>query len=169
MSGVSRIGWSPEGTPLSFRNRLTFFFILLVIVPVLAVAGVGIAIVRDSEETRNDEALAQAERAAEALYREQVERARVVAQTVTTDERLAIAVRDQDRAAIQRRLEDLAQRGGAVRVRLTLNGEAPVEAGGGDAVAGARSPVVDAAGNPAGRHGSLGHDRARTTPTCSRA
>ena len=136
---------------MSFRNRLTFFFILLVIVPVLAVAGVGIAIVRDSEESRNEETLAQAQRAAEGLYREQVERAQVVAQTVTTDERLAIAVRDRDRAAMQRRLEDLAQRGGAVRVRLTLNGEQPVEAGSGDAVAGARSPVVDAAGNPAGR------------------
>jgi diguanylate cyclase (GGDEF)-like protein len=136
---------------VSFRNRLTFFFILLVIVPVLAVAAVGILIVRDSEEAKNDAALEQAQLAAEGLYKEQRERAQVVAQTVTTDERLAIAVRDDDRAAQQRRLEDLAKRGGAVRVRLTLNGEEPVEAGGGDAVAGARSPVVDAAGRPAGR------------------
>ena len=48
---------------LSFRNRLTFFFILLVILPVLAVASVGILIVRNSEEGKNNAALAQARNA----------------------------------------------------------------------------------------------------------
>ena len=136
---------------MSFRNRLTFFFILLVILPVLAVAAVGILIVHDSEEGRNEAALQQARVAAEGLYRDARSRAQIVAQTVTTDDQLAVAVRDDDRAAQQRRLEDLAKRGGAVRVRLALDGEEPVEAGGGDAIAPARSRVVDAAGTPAGR------------------
>jgi diguanylate cyclase (GGDEF)-like protein len=136
---------------VSFRNRLTFFFILLVILPVLAVASVGILIVRDSEEGKNEAALRQAKLAADGLYQEARDRAQVVAQTVTTDDALAIAVRDNDRAKQQQRLEDLAQRGGAVRVRLTLTGEEPVEAGGGEAVAPARSRVVDANGRPAGR------------------
>jgi diguanylate cyclase (GGDEF)-like protein len=136
---------------VSFRNRLTFFFILLVILPVLAVASVGILIVRDSEEGKNDAALGQAQRAAEGLYQESRDRAQVVAQTVSTDDALAVAVRDNDRAAQQKRLEDLAKRGGAVRVRLTLQGEEPVEAGGGEAVAPARSRVVDADGHAAGR------------------
>jgi diguanylate cyclase (GGDEF)-like protein len=135
---------------VSFRNRLTLFFILLVILPVLAVASVGILIVRNSEEGKNDAALAQAQRAAEGLYQESRERAQVVAQTVSTDDELATAVRDDERVAQQRRLEDLARRGGAVRVRLTLEGEEPVEAGGGEAVAPARSRVVDAAGRPRG-------------------
>jgi len=136
---------------VSFRNRLTFFFILLVILPVLAVASVGILIVRDSEEGKNNQTLGQAQRAAEGLYRDARERAQVVAQTVNTDDRLAVAVRDDDRAAQQRRLEDLARRGGAVRVRLTLEGEEPVETGSGDAAAPARSRVVDAEGRPRGR------------------
>jgi diguanylate cyclase (GGDEF)-like protein len=136
---------------VSFRNRLTFFFILLVILPVLAVASVGILIVRDSEEGKNEAALAQAQLAAEGLYQEARVRAQVVAQTVSTDDALAVAVRDNDRAKQQKRLEDLAKRGGAVRVRLTLDGEEPVEAGGGEAVAPARSRVVDANGRPAGR------------------
>jgi diguanylate cyclase (GGDEF)-like protein len=135
---------------VSFRNRLTFFFILLVIVPVLAVASVGILIVRNSEEGKNDAALGQAQLAAGELYRESRERAQVVAQTVSTDDALAIAVRDNDRAGQQKRLEDLAKRGGAVRVRLKLQGEEAVEAGGGEAVAPARSRVVDADGRPAG-------------------
>ena len=66
---------------LSFRNRLTFFFILLVILPVLAVASVGILIVRNSEEGKNNDALEQAKRAAASLYSDAEDRARAVAQT----------------------------------------------------------------------------------------
>jgi diguanylate cyclase (GGDEF)-like protein len=139
-----------QGTPVSFRNRLTFFFILLVILPVLALAAVGILFVRNSEEERNDATVVQAHRAAEVLYEQARERAEVVAQTARNDVELAIAVRDDDRAAQQRRLEELVRRGGAVRVRLKLNGEEPVEAGGGNAVAAARSPVVDADGQQRG-------------------
>jgi diguanylate cyclase (GGDEF)-like protein len=136
---------------VSFRNRLTLFFILLVIVPVLAVASVGILLVRDSEEAKNEQVLDQARLAAEGLYRDARERADVVSRTVSTDDALAVAVRDDDRAAQQRRLEDLARRTGAVRVRLTLRGEQPVEAGSGeDPVAPSRSRIVDAAGRPAG-------------------
>jgi diguanylate cyclase (GGDEF)-like protein len=139
-----------QGTPVSFRNRLSLFFLLLVIVPVLAVAAVGIVIVRNSESDRNDATIEQASSAAEGLYQDARARAEVVAQTVNTDDALARAVRDDDRAAQQRRLEDLAQRGGAERVVLTLNGEEPVEAGGGEAVAAVRSRVVDADGRPRG-------------------
>jgi diguanylate cyclase (GGDEF)-like protein len=136
---------------VSFRNRLTLFFILLVIVPVFAVAFVGIMIVRNSEEGKNRATLDQAELAAQRLYQDSRVRAQKVAQTASIDDELAVAVRDNDRAAQQERLEELARRGGAVRVRLTLMGEEPVEAGSGDAVAPARSRVVDAAGTLAGR------------------
>ena len=61
---------------VSFRNRLTFFFVLLVILPVLAVAFVGILIVRDSEEEKTDSTLTQAQTAAEGLYSESRERSR---------------------------------------------------------------------------------------------
>jgi diguanylate cyclase (GGDEF)-like protein len=136
---------------VSFRNRLTFFFILLVILPVLAVALVGILIVRDSEQGKTDAALDQASQAAEGLYGESRDRAQRVAKTVEMDTQLAIAIRDGDRAAVKQRLENLAQRGGAVRVRLTLPGKQPVDAGGGDAVAPADSRVTDANGRPAAR------------------
>ncbi len=121
------------------------------IVPVLAVAFVGVLIVRGAEVGKTEAGLDQAKTAAEGLYRESRKRAQTVAQTVADDEELAAAVRDGDRAALQRRLEDLARRGGAVRVRLTLNGEQPVEAGGGDAVAPAVTRIVDSDGVPAGR------------------
>jgi diguanylate cyclase (GGDEF)-like protein len=136
---------------VSFRNRLTIFFILLVILPVLAVAMVGILIVRDSEEGKTSAQLSQAQTAAEGVYNELKDRAAVVLRTLNNDQALAIAVRDGDRAALKKRLEELAQRGGAERVRLTLNGEEPVEAGGGEeVVAPMTSPVVDANGRRAG-------------------
>ena len=56
----------------------TFFFILLVIPPVLAVATVGILIVA-TRRTKNSTALEQAQRAAQALYGDARERAEVVA------------------------------------------------------------------------------------------
>ena len=71
---------------------------------------------------------------------------------MANDEALTVAIRDGDRAALKERLEDLAKRGGAVRVRLTLEGEQePIEAGGGIAVAPALSRLLDAGGDPAGR------------------
>jgi diguanylate cyclase (GGDEF)-like protein len=136
---------------VSFRNRLTFFFVLLVIVPVLAVAFVGILIVRDSEEKTTDNTLTQAQKAARGVYDEAEQRARTVSETVRGDEELAIAVRDGERPALQRRLEDLAERGGAVRVSLKLPGQAAIEVGSGDAVAFAESRVVDADGDSAAR------------------
>jgi diguanylate cyclase (GGDEF)-like protein len=134
---------------VSFRNRLTFFFVLLVIVPVLAVAFVGILIVRDSEEETTDNTLTQAQTAARGVYDDAEQRARTVSETVQSDEELAIAIRDRERAALQRRLGDLARRGGAVRVTLRVPGQAPIDVGSGDAVAFAESRVIDADGDDA--------------------
>jgi diguanylate cyclase (GGDEF)-like protein len=134
---------------VSFRNRLTFFFVLLVIVPVLAVAFVGILIVRDSEEKTTDNTLTQAQTAARGVYDDAEQRARTVSETVQNDEELAIAIRDRDRAALQRRLGDLARRGGAVRVMLKVPGQATINVGSGDAVAFADSRVIDADGDDA--------------------
>jgi diguanylate cyclase (GGDEF)-like protein len=135
---------------VSFRNRLTFFFILLVILPVLAVAFVGILIVRDSEEEKTATRLEQAQTAAEGVYRDLRSRAQTVVMTVADDQELAAAVRDGDRAALQDRLENLAERGGADRVRLTLEGREPIDAGGGEAVAPAVGEISDDGGR-AGR------------------
>jgi diguanylate cyclase (GGDEF)-like protein len=138
---------------VSFRNRLTFFFILLVILPVLAVALVGVLVVRDSEAGKRDAALEQARLAADGLYQDSRARSQTVAQTVARDRELAVAVRDGDRKALERRLQDLARRGGAVRVRLTPSDGEPIEASGtqaGEPVAPAVSRIVDSDGRPAG-------------------
>jgi diguanylate cyclase (GGDEF)-like protein len=138
---------------VSFRNRLTFFFILLVILPVLAVGFIGVLIVENSEERNTEERLSQAEKAANEFYGEARERAEKVAQTVEGDEALAVAIRDRDRAALQQRLQQLADRGGAVRVQLRVPGQVPIDVGvaNGAAVAHVVGQVVDAGGQEAAR------------------
>jgi diguanylate cyclase (GGDEF)-like protein len=129
---------------VSFRNRLTLFFILLVILPVLAVAAVAILIVRDSEDGRTEARLEQAVKSAQAIYGEARAEAEAAAMTVSDDRGLAAALRSGNEAVATRRLQALADRTQAVRIRLVFPGRAALEAGGGEAVAPARTRVVDA-------------------------
>jgi diguanylate cyclase (GGDEF)-like protein len=136
---------------MSFRNRLTVFFILLVILPVLALAFVGIQLVENAEEGRVDPGLMQSQRAASGLYRESAERAEVAAGSVGDDRGLAVAVRDGDVRAVRNQLDDLVAREEVTYVRLTLDGQPPIEAGSGVPVAPAVSRILGADGEPAGR------------------
>jgi len=135
---------------LSFRTRLALFFVMLVIVPVLALALVGILIVRGAQDGRDETRLAQGQRAAEGLYQESRSRSEAVARTIAGDQQVAGALRDGDDEALTTRLEDLAGRSAAVRLRLTPAGGQPIEVGGGPTVAPARAPLVDGDGEKAG-------------------
>ena len=126
---------------VSFRNRLTFFFILLVILPVLAVATVGILIVRNTEERNTDERLALARTAAQALYQSGRDSAEAVARTFAQDDSVAAAIRAGDRRRLQRRVDDLIEAETAARVRLSVDGEEPIDEGDVDAIAPARSRI----------------------------
>ena len=129
---------------VSFRNRLTFFFILLVILPVLAVAVVGILIVRNTEEGQTDERLSLAQRAAEGLYRDAREGAQAVGADVrarTTRSRRPSARRPRRSSSARvdaARPTAPARRGSG----STLDGQGPIEAGDDDAIAPARSRLV---------------------------
>src|ERR687897_1942085 len=126
---------------VSFRNRLTFFFILLVILPMLAVATVGILIVRNTEERNTDERLALARTAAQALYQSGRDSAEAVARTFAQDDSVAAAIRAGDRRRLQRRVDDLIEAETAARVRLSVDGEEPIDEGDVDAIAPARSRI----------------------------
>jgi diguanylate cyclase (GGDEF)-like protein len=129
---------------VSFRNRLTFFFILLVVLPVIAVGIVGILIVRNAEEGLNDTRLDSAQTAAGALLESSQDNAAAVAQTFAQDDSIAAAIRAGDRARLQKRLNKLVEKDGtAQRARLVLQGETPIDFGPDDAVAPARSEIMD--------------------------
>jgi diguanylate cyclase (GGDEF)-like protein len=93
---------------MSFRSRLLLFFMIIVIVPMIAVALVLFSITADSETGKADAAIAQGLRAAFAVYDGDRARARPALEKVASDPQLAAALAHHDSAAVQKRLTALA-------------------------------------------------------------
>ena len=83
---------------VSFRNRLTFFFILLVVLPVIAVGIVGILIVRNAEEGETTRGSTRRRRGRR-LFETHKDNARRSRETFAQDDSVAAAIRDGDRDA----------------------------------------------------------------------
>src|SRR5215217_7438927 len=135
---------------MSFRNRLTLFFIVLVILPMVVVAAVGFVLASDSEQGKTDARLSEAQRSASGLFREFQDRAQTAARVIGQDAALSAAIRDGKRPAIQRRLDALARDARATRATMTLDGAGRFETGRGEAVAPARTRLIDDKGRGAG-------------------
>src|SRR3954449_1603120 len=95
-------------THMSFRSRLLLFFMIIVIVPMVAVALVLFDITADSETGKADAQIAQGLRAAFAIYDSARGDARPQVARVTRDARLARALAADDRAALAARIRSLA-------------------------------------------------------------
>src|SRR5215204_2417656 len=106
---------------MSFRNRLTAFFIVLVILPMIVVAAVGFVLASDSEQGKTDARLSEAQRSASGLFREYQDRAEAAAGAIAHDRQLAQAIPSGDRDAIQRRLDELARQQGVARGVMTTS------------------------------------------------
>src|SRR3954465_5230590 len=94
---------------MSFRNRLTVFFIVLVILPMIVVAAVGFVLASDSEQGKTDARLSQARRSAAGLFPEQQEQAQAAAPAPAHAQQLADAIQRGKRGPIQQRLDALAR------------------------------------------------------------
>ncbi|MEA2280446.1 MAG: hypothetical protein QOK21_1053 [Solirubrobacteraceae bacterium] len=130
----------PVLTP-SFRNRLRLFFVIIVIVPMVAVALVLYKLVGAAGDGKVDAALAQNQNAAIQLLQQDQQHAGVVANSIVKDGRLATAIRARRSAAINARLVTLAQRVGAAKAALDLRGIGRFETGTGVAVGATRRPI----------------------------
>ena len=128
---------------MSFRNRLTLFFIVIVIVPMIAVALVLFRLVSDSEQGKGSARLAQAEQAAQGLFGEFQNRGQDAAEKIGADQDLARAIRDDDRAAIQRRLKQLSREAQSKRSLLRLTGQGTFDVGDKTAIAPSGSKLID--------------------------
>src|SRR3954454_487918 len=124
----------PVITP-SFRNRLRLFFVVIVIVPMVAVALVLYRLVAAADDGKVDAALAQNQTAAMRLLGQDERRAGVVANAIVKDPRLSREIRAGHAAAINARLAVLAKRVGAARTQLTLSGTGRFATGSAAAVA----------------------------------
>src|SRR3982750_3161911 len=92
---------------MSFRSRLLLFFMIIVIVPMIAVALVLFSITADSETGKADAAIAQGLRAAFAVYDGDRAAASDELETVARDPALAQALAKRDPVAAKARLTAL--------------------------------------------------------------
>src|SRR4051794_27857577 len=106
----------------SFRNRLRLFFIVIVIIPMVAVALVLFQLVSRSEQSQVDAQLGEAQRVAQNLYRDSTAEASSAGRAIASDDGLGKAIAKKDPLAIQARLDDASRKVGARRVLLELDG-----------------------------------------------
>ena len=132
---------------MSFRNRLTLFFVAIVIVPMLSVAFVLFSLISDNENGKADARVAARQQLAVNLYRSDVDAAGRIATRVGADRELATALRGGDDAAARARAEEVLKAFGAVRIRIADRQGERVDVGGADAVAPARRELVDSGGS----------------------
>jgi diguanylate cyclase (GGDEF)-like protein len=132
----------PALTP-SFRNRLRLFFLIIVIVPMVAVALVLFQLVSRSQDARIDARLAQAQRSAQGLYSTEQNQAAAAASTMGRDGQLATAIRAGNAALIRGRLQVLASGAKVRQALLVVDAKGRFAAGSGPSVAPATTSLVD--------------------------
>jgi diguanylate cyclase (GGDEF)-like protein len=135
----------------SFRNRLRLFFVVIVIVPMVAVALVLFRLVSANDDAQIDARLAQAQRSASGLYVQDQQRAGTAAKAIASDTGLQDAIARKDGKAIQARLNALAQLNHAAQVKLTLNGLGDFTTGMPTTVAGVSTGLLGQDNKPKGR------------------
>jgi diguanylate cyclase (GGDEF)-like protein len=135
----------------SFRGRLRLFFAVIVVVPMIAVGVVLFQLLDASDNFKLDSTLAQAQKGAQNLYKEARERAMDAAGPIRSDVPLASAIKAEDRAAVQRRLNALDQQIGAQRIELLVDGFGRFETGSPLAIAASAGELQNSSGQPIGR------------------
>ena len=145
---------------MSFRTRLSLFFVTIVVVPLITVAVLLLGLSRDNQTGKADARIAQGLRTALALYQSRVSESRPWLEDVLADRRVARGLIEQDRALLRRRLDRLVRRPGAP-VSLVVYGRD----GRLLARSGAASAVAPATAAPRARGGRrLGAVAVSTTP-----
>jgi diguanylate cyclase (GGDEF)-like protein len=121
---------------LSFRTRLTLFFVLIVVVPMIALAVLVSELSRESRTGKADARLSSSVQTALAVYGDQVEQSRRAARRAAVDDRLTAALRERDPTALRDAARELV-------ARLDLAALAVLGPGGGElARAGADDAVA---------------------------
>ena len=123
---------------MSFRSRLSLFFAIIVVVPMIAVALVLFSLTSDSETGKTDARLAQGLQTALSLYADQRAEARVDLERIAEDDSLVRALSRGDTAGVERRLDRLTRDSDVESVAIYGEG------GGEIARAGARDTVAPA-------------------------
>jgi diguanylate cyclase (GGDEF)-like protein len=108
---------------VSFRGRLTLFFVLIVALPMVAIAALVVSISNDSRSGKADARLAQGLATAQSLYREDLARATRAAREIADDPEVQAAIRSGDPRSLRNALLPAAGRSGAAAASIELAGE----------------------------------------------
>src|SRR4051794_2661029 len=92
---------------MSFRGRLTLFFVLIVIVPMISVTVVIFSLISDNESGKSNAAVAARLDVATKLAQEAQQEAARAGDAIGNDRIIATGLRRDDRAMVQRRAEAL--------------------------------------------------------------
>lgn len=136
---------------MTFRTRLTLFFVLIVVVPMSAVAVLVFVLIADNENGKADARVGGGQVAARGLYKEFTERAAVGLQRVARDPEFTRALRARDPRAADRRALVLRRNLGLARIAVQVGGRALINVGDATAVAPDRRNLVGTGGTSLGR------------------
>src|SRR5436190_5826081 len=111
---------------MSFRNRLTLFFVLIVIVPMMSVGLVVFRLIQDNESGKADARVAEGQAAAIGLYRQELARSTTAIRRAGRDAGLTAATRGSA-AQTRRRALGLMRTVGLRRLSIMVGGRRVVD------------------------------------------
>jgi diguanylate cyclase (GGDEF)-like protein len=135
--------------PRSFRARLTSFFIVIVILPMLTVTFALLKLVANSEEGKTDAGLGSAKKVAVRLAEDRLAESVKDARTIGGSPALARALQNGSRTAIESALKLQLTTTGAIYAKLSTGGK-DFETGNASVIAPATTTLVASDGNPGG-------------------
>ena len=136
---------------MSFRTRLTLFFVLIVVFPMVSVGVVVFRLISDNETAKVEARLAEGQIAAIGLYDEARKNALQALRRVGSDTEFVQAVRNADRPQARARARALLRVAGIKRLLLSSGGRTIVDVGTRDAVAPTSRDVIGSSGRRIGR------------------
>ncbi len=138
---------------MSFRNRLALFFVVIVIVPMLAVSFLLFRLIDDSETGQAEAGVAQKHMFARAFFREQQQLAAAEVRAVGRDDVFSGSLQTGDVDRARRRAQQLLERNSLERIVLAKDGRAVVRVGDKGAIAPDVQRLVAESGDELGRLG----------------
>jgi len=131
---------------MSFRTRLTSFFIVIVIAPMLAIGVLVFSLIGNSDQGKADARAHGFDAAATSIYDAASARARTIATAIANEIQVSKVTATGSHAAAQARLTQLAAQAGLVRVTLALGTTPLINVGNGVGAIAPGAATIPAAG-----------------------